>query len=138
MPVDDESAMLQAISTHKKYFCTLDISQAYLHMPVDDESAMLQAISTHKGTYKTSKELHVFFMTSWIKDPLTKSCYTTWKVFKRLRENNLHLNKEKCQFFVNSITYLGHKIDKDGLHPLPDKVEAIVNCSRPKNVEECQ
>ncbi|KAK9739449.1 Integrase zinc binding domain [Popillia japonica] len=35
-----------------KYFCTLDISQAYLHMPVDDESAMLQAISTHKELKK--------------------------------------------------------------------------------------
>lgn len=29
-----------------KWFCTLDISEAYLHIAVDDESSFLQAIST--------------------------------------------------------------------------------------------
>ena len=34
--------------TGGKYFCTLDIRNAYLHMKVDDSSAMMQAVSTHK------------------------------------------------------------------------------------------
>ncbi|XP_064214102.1 uncharacterized protein LOC135266773 [Tribolium castaneum] len=38
-----------------KYFCTLDIQKAYLHMPVDEESAIMQAISTHKGVYKVKR-----------------------------------------------------------------------------------
>ncbi|KAK9667565.1 Reverse transcriptase (RNA-dependent DNA polymerase) [Popillia japonica] len=124
-----------------KYFCTLDISQAYLHMPVDDESAMLQAISTHKGTYKVKRLMFGIkiapnvwqrFMDQLLVDIKGVACffddimvqgstyeellYNLEAVFKLLRENNLHLNKEKCQFFENSITYLGHKIDKDGLH----------------------
>lgn len=33
-----------------KYFCTLDINQAYLHMKTTEETAEMQAISTSKGT----------------------------------------------------------------------------------------
>jgi hypothetical protein len=36
-------------------FCTLDISQAYLHMEMDDDSAIMQTLSTHKGTYKVNR-----------------------------------------------------------------------------------
>jgi hypothetical protein len=38
--------------TGGKYFCTLDVHQAYLHLQMDEESALLQTISTHKGPYK--------------------------------------------------------------------------------------
>ena len=33
-------------------------------------------------------------------------------------------------------TYLGHKIDAEGLHPLPDKVKAIQDAPSPTNVQE--
>ena len=39
-------------------------------------------------------------------------------------------------FLVPSISYLGHKIDSQGLHPLPDKINAIVNAARPKSLTE--
>lgn len=35
-----------------------------------------------------------------------------------------------------SITYLGHKIDQIGLHPLTEKVEAIHKAPTPKSVQE--
>ena len=35
-----------------------------------------------------------------------------------------------------SITYLGHKIDQTGLHPLAEKVEAIHKAPMPKSVQE--
>jgi len=35
-----------------RYFCKLDISQAYLHMPVDDEMAKLQTITTHLRNFR--------------------------------------------------------------------------------------
>ena len=34
------------------------------------------------------------------------------------------------------VDYLGYCIDKDGLHPMPTKVEAIVKAPEPKNVQE--
>ena len=37
---------------------------------------------------------------------------------------------------VSEVVYLGHKIDKQGLHPLAEKVEAVQAAPGPKNVSE--
>ena len=34
----------------------------------------------------------------------------------------------------SSVDYLGHRIDAQGLHPLPEKVQAIQEAPPPKNV----
>ena len=58
------------------------------------------------------------------------------QVIDRLEKAGLRARKEKCQFFVSSVTYLGHKIDAEGLHLLPDKVQAIQEAPSPTNVQE--
>ena len=57
-------------------------------------------------------------------------------VLQRLSTAGLRLKQEKCEFLVPSISYLGHKIDSQGLHPLPDKIDAIVNAAHPKSLTE--
>ena len=57
-------------------------------------------------------------------------------VFERLHSAGLFLKKDKCKFCVDSISYLGHKIDCEGLHPLPDKIDGITKASTPKSVTE--
>ncbi len=37
---------------------------------------------------------------------------------------------------AKSITYLGHRIDAEGLHPLEEKVSAIAEAPAPKSVVE--
>ena len=37
---------------------------------------------------------------------------------------------------VSSVSYLGHQIDEDGLHQLPDKVQAVVETPSPRSVQE--
>ena len=37
----------------------------------------------------------------------------------------LRAHESKCEFLVSSLYYLGHLIDKEGLHPLPDKTQAM-------------
>ena len=47
----------------------------------------------------------------------------------------LRVKKNKCKFMVSPVVYLGHVIDAQGLlHPLPDKVEAILQAPSPRNV----
>ena len=46
-------------------------------------------------------------------------------VLKRLDQAGLKLDNQKCEFFNQSVVYLGHKIDRDGLHPTDEKVKAI-------------
>ena len=42
----------------------------------------------------------------------------------------------KCVFLQPEVTYLGFRINKDGVLPLPEKVEIIKNTQVPKNVAE--
>ena len=52
-------------------------------------------------------------------------------VLQRLENAGLRLNQQKCELFRSSVTYLGHRIDRNGLHPTADKVEAVRNATRP-------
>ncbi|XP_043064323.1 uncharacterized protein LOC122320261 [Drosophila ficusphila] len=58
------------------------------------------------------------------------------EVFRRLREANLRLNRDKCQFFQRSIKYLGHVISEAGIQTDPDKVAAIRELTPPTNLKE--
>ena len=53
------------------------------------------------------------------------------EVLKRLRETGLRLQQDKCEFMEQSVVYLGHRIDKDGLHPKDEMVRAIRDAQIP-------
>ena len=44
------------------------------------------------------------------------------EVLSRLNKAGLRVKRSKCEFMRESVTYLGHRIDADGLHPLPDRL----------------
>ena len=56
----------------------------------------------------------------------------------RCRKKGIRLNRSKCQFRTNDITFLGHRITSQGLKPDDAKVEAIMKMENPQNVEEAQ
>ena len=58
---------------------------------------------------------------------------TLYEVLQRLTGAGLHFKREKCTFLVPSVTYLGYRIDSQGLHPVPEKVHAIQNAPEPQN-----
>ena len=58
------------------------------------------------------------------------------QVLDQLEKAGLRARKEKCEFFASSVTYLGHKIDSEGLHPLPDKIETVQKVQPPTNVQQ--
>lgn len=55
-------------------------------------------------------------------------------VLKRLTEAGLRVKKQKCVFLAELVVHLGHKIDPEGLHPLPEKLRAIKKVSQSTNV----
>ena len=61
---------------------------------------------------------------------------TLKEVFIRLEKHGFRLKLEKCEFLQPSIEYLGHIICKEGIKPVPSKVEAIVNAQSPDNVQQ--
>ena len=58
------------------------------------------------------------------------------EVFARLEKHGFRLKKGKCQFLANSVEYLGHQIDSEGVKGMPSKIEAIVKAPEPTNVQE--
>lgn len=59
-------------------------------------------------------------------------------VMRKLRESNLKLKLEKCEFFKENLEYLGHIISKDGCRPDPRKVECIDKYPQPKKLTHVQ
>ena len=60
------------------------------------------------------------------------------KVLDKAKEVNLKLNKKKCQFGVNKLTFIGDLLTDNGVQPDPRKVSAIENMERPTNLGEIQ
>ena len=52
------------------------------------------------------------------------------EVFRRLQAHGIWVKKGKCRFLHDSVDYLGHRVDAEGLRPLPDKVEAGLHYHR--------
>ncbi|GFR27740.1 RNA-dependent RNA polymerase 1, partial [Trichonephila clavata] len=58
------------------------------------------------------------------------------RVFEKLKEAKLKLNPSKCNLFRHEVNYLGHIISADGVRTDPQKVSAVKDWRRPKNVHE--
>ena len=56
-------------------------------------------------------------------------------LFDRLQDHGLVIKLEKCQFGVSEIDFLGHRVNKDGIRPLPAKVKAIQTYPKPVDVK---
>ena len=93
-------------------------------------------LTVHLGAFKAEQEIvyidYILITGSTDKEHLE----TLEKVLYKLKEAGIHLNKDKCFFLQESVVYLGYKIDKNGIHPLAEKVEAVKNAPEPKNITE--
>ena len=62
----------------------------------------------------------------------TKLEHDEW--LHRLQEAGVTLNTQKCQFSQSRVTFLGHRINEEGIQPDPDKVAAIWEFHTPQSV----
>ena len=58
------------------------------------------------------------------------------KVLHNLREANLTINRDKCQFCRCQVKYLGFLVDSEGLQVDPDTVSPIMQFPTPVNVSK--
>ena len=141
-------------------FSKLDLSQAYQQLELEENSKQFVVIKTHKGLFRytrlpfgISSAPGIFQRTMesllqdipsvvvYIDDILIRGASeeehlgNLEQVLSRLEAAGLRLKKNKCTLMAESVTYLGHRIDKD-LHPTQEKVEAVQNAPTPKNVSE--
>ena len=70
------------------------------------------------------------------KGTLTKTENELDKKLSRLDKENLAISLLKCKFAVTEITWLGYKINPDGLIPRERKTEAITKMDPPKTLKQ--
>ena len=57
-------------------------------------------------------------------------------VLQTLQEHGLRIKPKKCAFFAPCITYLGHRIDANGISTVKDKVQGVTDAPAPLDVSE--
>lgn len=144
-----------------KKFSKLDLTQAYHHMELDEATQNLLVINTHKGLFKYKRlpygiasapalwqraieqVLQNIPSTQVIIDDIivtgrndTEHLHNLKLVMDRLLSYGLHVNLDKCEFFQEKVSYVGHEIDSEGLHKSPEKIKAVKEAKRPENVSE--
>nr|VZH96691.1 unnamed protein product [Spirometra erinaceieuropaei] len=126
-------------------FAKLDLADAYLQIEVAPESRELLTINTHRdrpGPIPTNDKRNALRHPwhSWVPDDIivgrspAELQDRVCAVLERVQEYGFRLRADKCQFFLDSIKYLGFVFDANGRHPDPENIRAIQRMPAPKNV----
>lgn len=132
-----------------KQFTKLDLTQAYQQVEIEAESRKYLTINTQKGLYQVNRlpygvssapavfqrimdqVLQGLPGTVCFLDDILISGRDTEEhlhnveaVLQKLQERGFKVNREKCAFLQTSVTYLGHRIDMQGIHPVQEKTDA--------------
>jgi hypothetical protein len=57
-------------------------------------------------------------------------------VLQRLRDHKLYAKFSKCEFWLDSVKFLGHTISKEGISVDPSKVQEVMDWKPPKSVHQ--
>ena len=153
---------IMARMPNAKVFSKLDASSGYWQIEVDDKSADLLTFNTPFGRYRFNR---LPFGVWSVSEIFGKSIYENiveglegvaniqddiivWGstkvehdqrlqgVLERIRKANLKLNKDKCQFGVNELKFVGHVFSGEGVKADPEKIEAILQMPSPQDKTE--
>ena len=140
-----------------QYATSLDLNMGYYHIELTPFSKSLCTIVTPWGKYEyqrlpmglcnspdifQERMFELFsdleYVRAYIDDLLVTSSSTfeehlgkLEEVFSRLSKAGLKVNANKSHFAKAEIEYLGYWITRDGIQPLPKKVQALQNIAPP-------
>lgn len=146
-----------------QYFTVLDLKDGFYQIQLTEESSKLCSFSTPFGTYKFKRlpfginiapekfqklneksfgdlegtEIYIDDILVWGKN-LEEHDRNLEKVIERARKLNVKFNKDKLQYRVQEVRFLGHIFSKDGIRSDPKRVEAINLMPDPKSKKDLQ
>ena len=140
-----------------EYFSKLDFNDAFNQMLFNDRARELTAMATVWGIYywnrmnmgiSIASEIFQEAMEKLLEDiPNIKVALDDVMIhtkskdegeriltqcLDRIRESGMTLNKEKCEFVKQEITFFGVTVSKDGVKPKKSKYEDLQNCDHPR------
>lgn len=148
---------------YSKYFTTLDLANGFHQIEVKPEDIPKTAFSTPLGHYeflrmpfglRNAPSTFQRLMNTVLSGLQGMQCLVyvddivifassleehknkLKAVFNRLRENNLLLQPDKCEFLRKEIVYLGHKISENGVAPNNEKIKAVMDYPIPKSPKQ--
>ncbi|UYV64114.1 K02A2.6-like, partial [Cordylochernes scorpioides] len=130
--VDEETAELLAINTHKGLFKVNRLPFGVSCAPGIFQRRMESLIAKIPGVVVYLDDILVTG-----KDEMEHDLRLR-EVLKSIQRMGLTLKKEKCEFKKSSLIFLGCRIDAEGIHPTEEKCEAIKNFPKPENKKELQ
>ncbi|KAK7111230.1 hypothetical protein V1264_010901 [Littorina saxatilis] len=158
MPTIDDILMQLNQAT---VFSKLDLNSGYHQLELDEQSRNITTFSTHVGLRRYKRlnfgvtsaaeifQNHIADIMSDIPGVMNTSDdilihgktqeehdATLKKVFARMQEKNLTLNKAKCEFNKDTIEFYGFVFGRNGISPDPKKVEAVHKTAAPTNAKE--
>ncbi len=145
----------------KTVFSVLDCKDGYWQIQLDEESSRLCCFNTPFGRFKFNR---LPFGINSAPEIFQKKCYELFgdlpgvgiyfddivvsgsnekehdenldRLLKRAASCNVKFNKDKFQFRVHEIKYLGMLINKEGVKAGPSHVRAIKEMNTPSNKQE--
>ena len=146
-----------------KLYSKLDLKDGYWQVPLSQKSSSLTTFQTHVGRFKykrlpfglnsanevfQKKVYQVFGDLEGVKvmydDVLvygaTKEQHNSRlrKALDRARKFGVKLNRNKCEFMLSEVTYIGHVISAQGIKVDQDKVVDLLNMPAPEDKKGIQ
>ena len=142
-----------------KYFSTLDLASGFHQIKMSPEDAAKTAFSVPQGHFQFNRmpfglqnapSTFQRLMNTVLSGLQGERCFVYLDdiviysydlkshienlsaVFEKLRNHNLKLQPDKCEFLRKEVGYLGHVITEDGVKPNPEKIKAVQNFPIPK------
>ena len=146
-----------------EWFCTMDLHSQYWQVNMEEADKPKTAFRTRKGLFQfkvmpfgmsNSPSTFQRLMDKVLRGLQWEKCLKYLDdiivfgktfpetldnlrcVMQRLKAANLKLKASKCQWFRQSVKYLGHIVSKDGIACDPEKTEAIQSWPVPNTVTQ--
>lgn len=146
-----------------QYFTTLDLAKGYHQILIREQDREKTAFVTPHGLYefirmpfglKNAPATFQRLMNEILRDFINKTCVvylddilifstslqehikSITDIFRVLKQANLKIQIDKCNFMKRETEFLGHILTKEGLKPNPNKIKTIQDLTLPRTEKQ--